>query len=287
MNCHQDYILEEDEFKLICDVVYKHCGISLGAEKLSLVRARIAKQVRAGGFASVGDYLQHVLADRGSQAFAGFIDSISTNLTSFFREPQHFDFLANTFLPKLLRNKSNAGDNLVLAWSTACSSGEEPYSLAMTMLDAAALVNSGSVRWDLRLLATDISTAMIARARAGMYPLSRLGGVPDQQRRRYLLSAARLDDEAAMETSPQLQSLVRFRHLNLIDPWPFNGPFDFIFCRNVMIYFDKPTQQKLVERFWNCLRPGGLLFTGHSESLAGITHRFAHARASIYEKKSA
>jgi chemotaxis protein methyltransferase CheR len=284
MIAQSDYMLGKDEFKLICDVVYEHCGISLGDEKVALVRARVARQIRAGGFSSVGAYLQYALADRGSNAFAGFIDAISTNLTSFFREPQHFDFLMSTFLPALLEKKRKAGDGRVLAWSAACSSGEEPYSMAMTILDAVNRIDAGSLRWDLRLLATDISTAMLAQARAGVYLRSRLAAVPVGLRTRYFAPVPRVDGEEAMEAAPALRSLIRFRHLNLMDAWPFSGPFDFIFCRNVMIYFDQQTQQKLVERYWQCLRPGGLLFTGHSESLTGVAHRFAHWRASIYEK---
>ena len=279
-----DYMLSEAEFQLVRRVVYEHCGIALSDEKIAMVRARIAKQMRVGGFTSVKSYLDQVVKDRNGRAFAGFIDAISTNLTSFFRENQHFEYLSNTLLPALLAEKRRAGNGQLLAWSAACSSGEEPYTLAMTLLDAASRIDAGLARWDLRLLATDISTAMLTTARAGVYSASRLATVPERHRTRFFKPAGAARNEQMFEVSPELRKVVRFRHLNLMDAWPFKGPFDFVFCRNVMIYFDKGTQQELVDRMWNCLRPGGFLFTGHSESLTGIAHRFLHRQASVYEK---
>ncbi|HVX84754.1 MAG TPA: protein-glutamate O-methyltransferase CheR [Phycisphaerae bacterium] len=283
MNAQADYMLSESDFQMVRDVVYKHCGISLSEEKIMLVRARIAKQMRSGAFRSTKQYLNHVLQDRSGGAFTGFIDAISTNLTSFFREEQHFDFLLRTFLPPLLERKRETGDGRLLGWSAACSSGEEPYSLAITVLDAVERMKP-RMACDVRLLATDISTAMLATAREGVYPSARVASVPSHYRARYFLPMINELGQEVYEAAPELRQAVRFRHLNLMDQWPFKGPFDFILCRNVMIYFDKGTQQRLVERFWNCLSPGGLLFTGHSESLTGIVTRFAPVRPSIYQK---
>ncbi|MDB5327182.1 MAG: protein-glutamate O-methyltransferase CheR [Phycisphaerales bacterium] len=277
-----NFMLTEAEFNLIRTVVYKHCKISLNDDKIALVRARVTKQMRTGGFLSVKDYLDHVLSDHKSAAFIGFIDSISTNLTSFFRENQHFEYLSKVFLPNLMAKKRKAGDTRIMAWSAACSSGEEPYTLAMTLLEAAEQ-NPGA-KCDFRLLATDISTAVLSTARTGVYAAPRMAGVPDRHRSKYFTACTTAAGERAYEVSPELRQIIRFRHLNLMDAWPFSGPFDFIFCRNVMIYFDKQTQQTLVERYWNCLRPGGLLFTGHSESLTGVKHRLTHRRPSVYEK---
>jgi chemotaxis protein methyltransferase CheR len=279
-----NYMLSKEDFDLVRDVVYKHCGISLSEEKIALVRARMTKQMRAGGFSSAKEYLNHVLKDRSGKAFSGFIDSISTNLTSFFRENQHFDYLTKIFLPTLLAKKRELDDGRLLAWSAAASSGEEPYSLAMTLLEATQEDSAGSMRWDMRLLATDLSTAVLATARAGLYSAARVASVPPQLRAKYINQATNANGEEMYEVSPELRQIIRFRHLNLMSAWPFKGPFDFIFCRNVMIYFDRQTQQQLVERFWHCLQPGGLLFTGHSESLTGIEHRFTHREPSIYEK---
>jgi chemotaxis protein methyltransferase CheR len=276
-----NFMLNEAEFDMIRKVVYEHCRISLSDDKIALVRARVSKQMRVGGFASVQEYLDHVLADHKSVAFTKFIDSISTNLTSFFRESQHFDYLSSTFLPALLAKKKQAGETRLVCWSAACSSGEEPYTLGMVLSEA--LAKQGG-KWDVRMLATDISTAVLETASGGVYPESRMNGIPSNYRPKYFSPHGQDGSEPTFEVSPELRKMVRFRHLNLMDAWPFSGPFDFIFCRNVMIYFDKPTQQALVERFHNCLRPNGLLFTGHSESLTGVKHRFTHRRPSIYEK---
>jgi chemotaxis protein methyltransferase CheR len=277
-----DFQVTDADFKVVQEVVYKHCGISLNDDKLALVRARLSKLVRAGEFDSTADYLDHALANRDGPAFAEFIDAISTNLTSFFREPEHFKFLTDTALPRMLADKQMRGDGRVVAWTAACSSGEEPYSMAMTILDAIGRLPRGSLRWDVRLLATDISTRMLAAARAGIYDESRLKTVPPAYKVQYFTAAPTAGGH--LQVAAELRQIVRFRHLNLMDSWPFNGPFDFVFCRNVMIYFDQPTQQKLVQRFWDCLTPGGFLFTGHSESLTGTTHRFVSRRPSIYEK---
>ena len=276
--------LSERDFKVIQDVVYKHSGISLNNDKQALVRARLAKLVRGGGFETTTDYLNHVLSDLGKSAFIEFIDAISTNLTSFFREGDHFKYLSDTVLPAMLPERRIKGDSRVLAWSAACSSGEEPYSLAMTLLDAIGRQPRGPMRWDPRVLATDISTRMLAAARAGVYGEARVKTVPANYRAQFLTAAPAAHGEPHYEVSPDVRQVIRFRHLNLMDTWPFSGPFDFIFCRNVMIYFDQVTQQRLVQRFWNCLKPGGLLFTGHSESLTSLTHRFTSVKASIYAK---
>jgi chemotaxis protein methyltransferase CheR len=280
-----NYQIDQADFELVRAVVYKHCGISLSEDKKALVQARITKQMRAGGFTSAKAYLQRVISNRAGKIFADFIDAISTNLTSFFREDQHFKYLLSTVLPAMLARKQLAGDGRILTWSAACSSGEEPYSMAITLLEAVNRQPSGSARWDIRILGTDISTRMLATARAGIYKESGLGAVPAACRSKYFTTVPSAAGEAPLvAVTPDLRELVRLRHLNLIDSWPFKGPFDFIFCRNVMIYFDKTTQETLIDRFWNCLQPGGLLFTGHSESLNGVSHRFLSCQPSIYQK---
>jgi chemotaxis protein methyltransferase CheR len=280
-----DFQITDADFETVRDVVYKHCGITLSDEKKALVRARIAKQMRVGGFPTAAKYLEKVLADRDGTMFAEFINAISTNLTSFFRESEHFSFLSNTVLPALFSEKKRKGDNRVLLWSAACSSGEEPYTLGMTILNAIDRLGVGSTRWDIRILATDISTRMLDTARTGIYDESRLEKVPPEYRPRFFTAAPQRGTEKEYSVTQELRAMVRFRHLNLIDNWPFKGPFDFIFCRNVMIYFDKETQQSLVEKFWNCIVPGGYLFTGHSESLTGIAHLFRNRKPSIYQKQ--
>lgn len=281
MNTVADDSLTETEFSKLADLVYRHCGINLHDGKRDLVRARLAKQTRAGGFDSSREYLDQVTADPSGEEFTGLIDALSTNLTSFFRERNHFDYLERTLLPRLMADKKRHGQQRLRAWSAGCSSGEEPYSLAMVLLEA----THGGLQagWDTKLLASDISTRVLAHAQMGSYDKKRIEGIPQPLRGKYM-TTHREDGRVSGEMSPELRSIISFRHLNLMQTWPFAGPFDFIFCRNVMIYFDKSTQQKLVGRFYDVLSPGGTLFTGHSESLTGIKHGFKYVEPTIYVK---
>lgn len=265
------------DFQRVAQVVQQHCGINLHDGKLELVQARLAKILRTEKYDSAGDYLDHVLANPGSPEFTTLIDSLSTNLTSFFRESGHFTYFANTFLPALVARKKDKGERTIRGWSAASSTGEEPYTLAMVLLEGLETLNA---EFDAKLLATDISTRVLQIAKQGIYEKQRVAPVPQNLRSKYFVPAP----DGDLQVTRELRSLVRYGHLNLIKPWPFNGPMDFIFCRNVMIYFDKPTQQQLVNRFYDILAPGGLLFTGHCESLSGITHKFRHVQATIYHK---
>jgi chemotaxis protein methyltransferase CheR len=275
-----DCNVSPDRFERLRELVYEHCGINLHQGKQELVRARIAKQLRVGGYPSADSYLDSVMADPDSEAFRELIDSLSTNLTSFFRESTHFDFLSQTFLPDLLTRRAAQSGRRVRAWSAGCSTGEEPYSMAITLAEALGGRGGG---WDARILATDISRRVLQQAQEGIYSSGRVGTVPPQIRSRYF-NPTRQDGQTTYEVAPALRDLVRFNYLNLMEPWPFTGPFDFIFCRNVMIYFDKPTQQRLVNRFYEVLASGGLLFTGHSESLTGVSHPFRYVQPTIYAK---
>ncbi|MGF1633704.1 MAG: CheR family methyltransferase [Phycisphaerae bacterium] len=267
------------QFKRISQVVYDHCGINLHDGKRQLVQARLAKRLRVTGRRDVGGYLEWVLQDPNGPEFLNFIDSLSTNLTSFFRENQHFEYLKNKLLPDLIAKKNKSGRKQLRAWSAGCSSGEEPYTIAMTLCETSEMRG-----FDAKVLATDISTAVLAKAAAGVYDAERIEGIPPQLRGKYF-DPRKTSGGRAMAARPVLRDLISFRHLNLMERWPFTGPFDFIFCRNVMIYFDKPTQEKLVGRFHDCLAPGGILFTGHSESLTGVKHAFTFVQATIYQKR--
>jgi len=271
--------LSEKEFQQISDMVYEHCGINLHDGKKELVRARLAKWLRQNDFYTFKDYIRYVLEDTTGREFSRLIDTLSTNLTSFFRERQHFDFLEDQFLPSLLERKQNNRNFRIRGWSAGCSSGEEPYSIAITLLEAV----QGRGRWDIKLLATDISTRMLDVAKKGVYEKERIAAIPPLQKNRYFLIDY-IDGPKAYQVTDVLKSIVIFNYLNLIKDWSINGPIDFIFCRNVMIYFDKPTQQNLVLRFWDLLDSGGILFTGHSESLTGIKHQFRYIQPTIYMK---
>lgn len=283
-NSVDSYHLSEDQFRRISDLVYEHCGINLHDGKKELVRSRLAKLLRKYRCAGFDDYLRLLEGDTSGAAFSEMIDLISTNLTSFFREPQHFDFLSGRFLPELMEARLRQHNLRLRAWSAGCSSGEEPYSIAITLAEA----TGNSPEWDWKLLASDISTRILEKAQAGLYEESRVASVSPSLRSRYLIRQkdSKNSGDTLFRVHPDLRRHIAFRYLNLMEPWPFRGPMDFIFCRNVMIYFDKPTQQKLIDRFWEILAPGGILFTGHSESLTGIRHRFTYIQPTIYRKGS-
>ncbi len=275
----KDIVLTEQDFHKISDLVYKHCGINLHAGKKELVRSRLAKRVRMGNFNSFPEYIQHVLDDNTGKEFSILIDSLSTNLTSFFREKQHYKFLREEFLPSLLERKQKKRDLRIRAWSAGCSSGEEAYSIAITLLDAI----EGHGEWDVKILGTDISTKMLDTAQKGIYDKKRIEPVTTLQKNKYLVMK-RVNGRKEFEVSKSLRDIVVFKYLNLMNDWPIKGPLDFIFCRNVMIYFDKTTQQRLINRYWDLLGSGGVLFTGHSESLTGIEHKFCYVQPTIYRK---
>ena len=276
----QDVVLGEDEFRRISDLVYEHCGINLHDGKKELVRARLAKRLHSGRFTSFSQYIKYVLEDPTGKEFSILVDSLSTNLTKFFREERHFEYMRAQLLPRLMKAKQSRGPLRIRGWSAGCSSGEEPYSIALTLIES--LGNRGG-RWDVKLLATDVSTRILERARAGVYDRERIEPIPLPLRNEYLI-CRREGTKEQYEVGPALRSLVVFRYLNLMKDWPVKGPIDFIFCRNVMIYFDKPTQARLIRRFYDLLDSGGVLFTGHSESLTGIEHAFKYVQPTIYQK---
>ena len=270
-----DLSLTEEQFLRVSDAIYNHCGINLHDGKKTLVRARLAKRLRQSDFRNVSDYIDFALSAEGNKEFHSLVDSISTNLTSFFREKVHFDYLKNNFLPQLL----SSGKNSILVWSAGCSSGEEPYSLAITLLEATEGYGGG----DIKILATDVSREILDRARHGTYDKNRVSPLNPQQRQQYLVPNV-IEGHKVYQVKNNLRSLIRFKYLNLMEQWPFRGPFDVIFCRNVMIYFDKPTQEKLTNRFYDCLGQGGLLCIGHSESLTGINHKYRYVFPATYLK---
>jgi chemotaxis protein methyltransferase CheR len=272
-------VLPDSDFRRIAGLVYKHCGINLHGGKKELVRSRLVKRLRQGDFKTFSQYLNHVLQDNTGNEFSVLVDTLSTNLTSFFREPRHFQFLSEEFLPRLLKRKQNDRDFRIRAWSAGCSSGEEPYSMAITLLEAAGDTSA----WSIKILATDISTSMLQTAQRGIYDQVAVEPVPAAQKHKYLVTT-HTNGRKAYQVSRSLRDTVIFNNMNLMKHWPIKGPLDFIFCRNVMIYFNRPTQTRLVDRLWDLLDSGGLLFTGHSESLAQIEHGFDPIEPTIYMK---
>jgi chemotaxis protein methyltransferase CheR len=206
------------------------------------------------------------------------LDALATNLTSFFREDQHFVFMGKTLLPKLEEKRRAKGSHRLRIWSAACSSGEEPYTIAMVVLEKSPYFGLGG---DCKILATDISTKVLNMARQGLYGPERLKTVPPGLATKYFKKTG----DHMYQVSPQLRDLIAFRRLNLMDPLPFKNPLDLIFCRNVMIYFDKETISRLVDKYHQILAPGGYLFIGHSESLSGFTHKFKYVEPCVYLKE--
>lgn len=262
--------LTPDQFRALSALVHRSSGINLHQGKLGLVQSRLAGRLRALETCDVDDYLDRLDVAGGEVEIARLVDALTTNKTAFFREPRHFDLLRQ-LLPTLQRR-----DGLSL-WSAGCSSGEEAYTLALVVLD----VLGQDAR--ARVLATDISARMVDRARQGVYTDDALAPVPPLLRQRHF-TCVQARAPRTWAVGPEVRQLVRFARLNLVAPWPMRGTFDLICCRNVMIYFDKATQQSLVQRFWEKLTPGGYLFTGHSESLAGLEHAFRYVQPAVYQR---
>jgi chemotaxis protein methyltransferase CheR len=266
--------LSPGEFREIADLAYQRFGLDLKRGKEALVAARLGKKLRDLGFGTFAEYHRHVLADSSGDALIELIDALTTNHTSFLRERAHFEFLARAATEELREIAT------LRVWSAACSSGEEPYSIAMCLAQALA----SSPGRGFRILATDISTRVLGIARRGIYPEARFDDVPEPWRRAHLLRGRR-ESSGFYRVKPRLADQVEFARLNLIEPFPSGALFHVIFCRNVMMYFDKPTQQNIVERLSACLEPGGYLFVGHSESLTGVQHALQYVRPATYRNQ--
>ena len=271
----RQFAFTESDFRAIAARVHAATGIVLGDTKHDLVYGRLARRLRVLGYDSFADYLAHLDGPDGEAEQAALINAITTNLTGFFREPHHFKVLQQEILPTLTKLASPQGRRLRI-WSAGCSSGEEAYSIAMTIHHVIPNIE----RWDALILATDIDTNMIATGRAGLYGADKAEPIPPALRQRF----ARPVEADVVEMSDAIKALIRFKPLNLLGAWPMRGPFDVVFCRNVVIYFDRPTQRRLFNRFADILRPDGWLFIGHSESLFGICDRFHHLGRTIYQK---
>ena len=271
-------VLGQADFQFLRAFVLEHCGIALGEHKHQLVQGRLFRRLRALGLSNFSSYCELLRNDPHSE-LGELASAISTNVTSFFREMHHYDLLVNELLPRWLDEKRRAGDRLRI-WSAGCSTGEEPYALAMVL--AEALERSASTV-DARILATDLSPQALETARKGVYSLERIAGISEERCRRWLLRGSGGFEGLAC-VHPRLRELVTIEPLNLLHPWPMRGPFDAIFCRNVVIYFDQPTKQRLFKRYAELLPVGGHLFLGHSESLHGINDQFELIGRTVYRK---
>jgi chemotaxis protein methyltransferase CheR len=265
-------VMEQTTFDRLREIVYETSGISLSERKEALVSARVGKRMRTLGIRDYEHYL-HYLEENGDEV-VGLLDAVSTNVTSYFRESHHFDYIGDA-----VNEWYAAGQRRFRFWSAACSTGEEPYSLAMVLREALPYPDA-----DIRILATDISTEALATCQTARYDTRRMEPVPQDLRERWF-DARGAGAARVWEPKKTLRDMVVFRRLNLsAPPFPMKGPLDAVFCRNVMIYFDDAVRMRLLDESHRLLKPGGLLFVGHAESLAGMISDFKYVRPSIYRK---
>ncbi len=267
--------LSEKDFKFICEFVYENTGIVLSEGKREMVYRRLSQIVRERDFDSFSQYCQ-LLRTNPKSEMTYFVNAITTNLTSFFRETHHFEFLTKTELPQLIKAKTN---KRIRIWSSASSTGEEPYSIAMTVMDFMADKLSS---WDVKILATDIDSNVLAKASEGIY-LDKDNIMPMNTKKRFFNTGTAQNKEQ-IRAKQNIKDLITFKQLNLLHEWPMKGTFDVIFCRNVVIYFDKDTQNDLFNRFHQLLSPGGLLILGHSENLGKCQQYFETAGRTVFRK---
>ncbi len=271
----REFPLSDAEFDRLRRLVHEHTGIALSDSKRELVYGRLVRRLRGLGLQSFTEYCQ-VLERGPAEELQELTNAITTNLTSFFRENHHFEQLAGEVLPHLAR--APAAKRRLRIWSAGCSTGEEPYSLAIMLREASEQLRN----WDVKLLATDIDSNVLATAAAGVYREDRFQGMSPQRLQRWFTPAAGRPGHLAARD--ELKSVISFKQLNLLGDWPMRGPFDVIFCRNVVIYFDKDTQRTLFDRMAALQAPGAWLFVGHSENLFSITSRYKLTARTVYRR---
>src|SRR5690242_18437574 len=274
----REFLFSDADFRSLVVLARERTGISLSDSKRNLIYSRLSRRLRALGMTSFRAYREYLNSADGEQEIESFINSISTNLTKFFRESHHFDHLRDRVaLPFSQASSSKPGQRLRI-WSAGCSTGEEPYTIAAVLRRAIPDVE----RQDVRILATDIDTEVLSKGANGEYPAASIDDVPENYRSLFQPKGSR---GTALVISDELKALISFRHLNLMEhPWPMRGLFDAIFCRNVMIYFDGPTKTALINRFVDQLKPNGWLYIGHSESLLGAHRNLSHVGRTIYRR---
>jgi chemotaxis protein methyltransferase CheR len=272
----REFTFAEEDFQALRTLVKEHTGINLSDQKRELVYGRLARRLRALGLRTFREY-RELLASDGGAELVNLSNAITTNLTAFLREPHHFEYVRQHVLAPLIANPPP--DRRVRIWSAGCSTGEEAYSIAMTILETIPDV----ARWDVRILATDLDSDVLARAARGQYAAERLRPLEDARRLRFFRPV--LDArEPCYEVMPELARLIRFKQLNLMHPFPMRGPFDAIFCRNTVIYFDKNTQRELFARMSRLQRPGDLLLLGHSETLFKVSNVYTLVGRTVYRR---
>jgi len=273
----REFAFNDRDFRRVCQLIHDRAGIALVPSKRDMVYGRLSRRLRTLGLDSFGDYLERLERDQGGEEWQSFTNALTTNLTSFFREPHHFERLHTQ-----LRDAAAAGKPRITVWCCAASTGEEPYSIAITACEAFDTMTP-----PVRILATDIDTQVLATAQRGVYPLERISGLDPDMRRRFFQRGTG-QNEGRCRVHPALQALVEFRPLNLLAPrYDVGGPFDAVFCRNVMIYFDKPTQRTVLSRLVTHMDADSLLYTGHSENYLHAADLIRSCGRTLYSRNPA
>ncbi len=265
--------ITEHEFNKFSALIYEKAGINLHFGKKQLLQSRITKVLRKRNIPTFEDYYRIVLADKTNEEMVQLIDLISTNVTYFFREEQHFEFLKEVWYPE---NKNN--QNIVRCWSSACSTGEEPYTISIVLNDLLGDPQKYEI------MASDISTKVLSIAQKGAYSIDKVEAMAPSMLKKYFLKG-NADAEGFVMVKKEYKDRVQFKRINLLDDFSLFGTFDFIFCRNVMIYFDLPTKEAIVNKMYNQLKKGGYLLIGHSESLNGMKHKYKFVMPAVYKKE--
>lgn len=267
----KEFLMTGRDFDEIAALAYKHTGIVLGRHKANMVYGRIARRLRQLHMATFREYLSY-LNDNFAKESTDFINLITTNLTSFYREAHHFEFLKSTAFPELKQKT----EKRIRIWSSGCSIGQEAYTVAFTLVEAGFPAS-----WDVKILATDLDSNVIETGRKGVYPIDHVASISDAKIEKYFQKSK---DGKQVKVRDNIINMVHFKRLNLLESWPMQGLFDVIFCRNVVIYFDRETQKKLFDRYADYLPVGGYLIIGHSESINGLSDRFEPVGNTIYRK---
>lgn len=265
--------LTDHEFTTLSQYVQRNYGINL-TKKRTLIEGRLSNTLREMGLASYRQFMDQLSQDPQGEINTRLLNKLTTNHTFFMREKEHFDFLKNSILPSLLAQRK---ERVLRIWSAGCSSGQEAYTIAMVLHD---VLGSEKSRWDTRILATDISTAVLEKGQMGQYPAESLELLPRSWQQQHFKDLG----QGQVEILPHLRQEVIFKYLNLMEPFPFRKTFDLIFCRNVMIYFDEPTKQALVDKFYQASSPGGFLLIGHSEVISRGQTAFQYIKPAVYQK---
>lgn len=274
----REFAFTDEDFAFLTNMIQQKTGIVITEQKVQMVYGRVVRRIRALGLGSVGEYCAYLTDDISGKELLNFINAVTTNLTRFFREPHHFEHLKTEVLKPLKANPP--ADKRLRLWSAGCSLGMEAYSIAMTIADAIPDWQS----WDIKILATDIDTNVLNRGKAGAYSDKELEQVPADYRRQFLKDAT-VEGEPGAHVKPSLRNMVHFKQLNFLDPWPVKGPFDVVFCRNVIIYFDKDLQREIFKQFANVMPAGSHLYIGHSENLHGISDAYQLLGNTVYQRK--